>query len=366
MSTATKAKPTAKPTAKQTYTIQEVSLSLFSPGNSPTQIPGRTNLGAIRKYCQDMIAGLWAWDKQDSYPVVFSETAISLQVDPKLWIGDGHHTIESALQAASQIGLETIRCKVFLGGFPEALEYAYTNEKNRSHGVPISQEQRRSMAIATLRSPELMLDRIAIDFCGGDGTLPPSARAIASWLNLSHPTIETAWNTLLHGSTEPIWAEFSQGGEGEILPYLLSPKAVSRDGSVQAIDRATPKTPKAKKPTEKPVQPESGTNVLPKADSGETATPPVKAQGGLPSGGRSEEARGNPSEATPAENGIVGAKYTGAAAKKRIEEIAAVAAIHVFEQVCKETDLMIDHLGITELRRALAQDILGNIEGAIV
>jgi len=223
-STATKAKTPAKtkasakaapkpeqPIGEQVCARTEVlNIEDLDPYDSPTQLPYRYDAETIERYSQLMRDSLWDWSRIESYPVVFKDS------EGKYWIGDGHHTLESAHEA----DLTVIKCLVFDGDMQDAKEYSYSLA-NRLHGLPITNSQKLQLVINTIKDPA-MLTRISIGLCKGTPKDIPSSRAIAKWLGIVSATyVDQIWSRVF----------FTSGASAaDNWPWLGSETRIGLDG----------------------------------------------------------------------------------------------------------------------------------------
>lgn len=234
----TKIKPESKTelidSQGRVYWIEELPIASLDFWNSPTQIPNRYDSGAVDEYAFRMKSGEWDWNRVDSYPVIFQEIT-ELEEDGKSlgrkdrWIGDGHHTLESAEKAEK----ETVRCKIYSGNLLDAKIYSF-KEANRFHGVRLTNAQKREIVEETL-SDRSLLSRICEGVPGALAEDVPSERLIATYLGdvASPPTVGEIWDRML------------DCGMALELPWLATEKRLGQDGK-----RQVKKVKKVKKPIE--------------------------------------------------------------------------------------------------------------------
>lgn len=101
--------------------------------------------------------------------------------DGKLWMWDGYHTHEAAVQA----NVEKIRAEVERGTFRDA--WIKSLGANDKHGLPRNRADLRNAIDNALSDPEVKYSLLNEDS-------KHTFRSLAKWIGVSHPTISTRWN----------------------------------------------------------------------------------------------------------------------------------------------------------------------------
>lgn len=101
--------------------------------------------------------------------------------DGKLWMWDGYHTHEAAVQA----NVEKIRAEVERGTFRDA--WVKSLGANDKHGLPRNRADLRNAIDNALSDPEVKYSLLNEDS-------KHTFRSLAKWIGVSHPTVSTRWN----------------------------------------------------------------------------------------------------------------------------------------------------------------------------
>ncbi|NJR32009.1 MAG: hypothetical protein HC778_02970 [Chamaesiphon sp. CSU_1_12] len=185
--------------------------------NSPTQISNRRDQNIVAEYAEKMVAGLWDFQRQSSYPQLFlNEAKIHL-------IGDGHHTLEAAVLADRP----PIPCFVSPGELIDAKLYSF-KYANRFNGLTLSNQQKKISSSPPSYDRDI-LAAIAVA-CGGNPDDIPSARAISNYLNEEVSTVTIG---------KLIAAAIAAGD----CLWLDTEKAVGMDGRLQPTTKKKKTTP---------------------------------------------------------------------------------------------------------------------------
>jgi hypothetical protein len=316
---------------------------------SPAQITGRYSNETERDYRDQMLLGVWDWEKPGSEPHLFWDGT-------EHHTGDGHHTAQ-ALQAAIDwvetaaiaippnsaevimarfeaglIKLPTaIPCYVTAGTLQDAKRYS-RREANRFNGMRLTNEQKRGGAHDTITDRDGLRDVVRW-ICGRTGKdfaklqdAIPADRAVAEYLgNVSAPTMAEVWELAIvaDGAGEPQW------------PWLIADARLGLDGKVQKA-KAKP-APKAKEPTPPP----QVKNLIPEPDTDPMAEGQSKTIGGdaVDRSGNSVGGGGVAgSTAAPTDKAQIAPtlQYIGKARLPRIKAIAAERAQEIVAQVLQE------------------------------
>lgn len=101
--------------------------------------------------------------------------------DGKLWMWDGHHTHEAAVQA----NVEKIRADIERGTFRDA--WIKSLGANDKHGLPRSRADLRKAIDNALSDPKVKYSLLNEDS-------QYTFRSLAKWVSVSHPTVSKRWN----------------------------------------------------------------------------------------------------------------------------------------------------------------------------
>lgn len=281
--TTAKKPATKKTTAKKPATItpaidwepQDLPSDLVAAiaVNSETQIPDRTTNATVLDYALKMVLGVWEWGRPGSKPKIINagdrhhsadghHTGLAIDLVRSLSEGkisalnDYRDTDDLAEAINERLGQpcpipEKIPCLVRPGTALDALRYSYT-EANLDHGASISPQAKSGKVRGIIQNKDLILDilrtRIAPNMVNPDRDLEaamieiadcmPSARAIAAYCSVGHPTAQRV-------------IDYQLSINGAKYPWLSAP-IVGLDGIVQKIK-------KTKRPAPSPSDPPATT-----------------------------------------------------------------------------------------------------------
>jgi hypothetical protein len=305
---------------------------------SKAQITGRYSNETERDYRDQMLMGVWDWERPGSEPRLFRD-------GENYWTGDGHHTAQALTIAhewlemadeteptaatsdelrarweAKAIVLPTeIPCYVMAGSPHDAKRYSLRTA-NRFNGMRLSNANKRA-AVLDLITDEVMLCDVMLWICEESGKdfdkysdAIPSDRAIAEYLgNISAPTVAEVWAEAIEQDEqldEPLW------------DWLNATARMGRDGKLQKT--------KAKPEPKAPTPPPQVKELAPEDDTDQIGDDAIDRTGNSV----------NTSTSTPAptDNAPVapGKTYSGEARFVRIKELAESIAADLVKTIAGE------------------------------